>query len=343
MNVKKNIIPGIYTQKKIFCRSIINIFIYCLIILIFNCSDRTIRVDFQGAEKCSQNKFVSEYNHPSHEKIIEIFENPNLNGISKKSIEISIAYNFYEDLIQFKSLENKKFTTDIEKISYLLLKDKIIQHIHYAQLDINSMESELRCYMDRFSEIINELKDRESDYVRKYSFYAILTGGIGTFFDGGTADVTSYNRIVIVTSGVLITYFSYLASDPMVEVKFTPKSTILKDLYNNPDTSKSFSKPIWFLLTKNYAEPETGSTERVKLVDKWFENGYLGRDEKSKERLIELYFKKQNYSSNIKEMENRKEMISETLVVLGLFQQLILKFHYEITQIEGKIGKNNFQ
>jgi hypothetical protein len=290
----------------------------------------------QGSIYCSINKIPIEYTYPSEAKIFEIINDPLLSDFSKKSIEFSIAYNFHQELIKLKTIEKEETKNKSPSIKYLLQKQKVLQHIHFAQADISAMESELRCYDDRFSEIINDLKDSEADIIQKNSFYAILTGGIGTLLDGGTTDNASLNRVITVLSGILITYYSYLAYDPIVVVEFKPKSSILKDLYNIPEFSSSFSKPIWFLLTKDYSNIEKKIIQRNILVKRWQDNGYLGKDKEYRDKLIELYFGKGGLS-NIKETVNRKEMISETLVVLDLYQQIIRTFQYEI--LYGKLEK----
>jgi len=313
-------------------------FIIILILLLsnFNCSERVVKLEVQGSSYCSKMKFKLNYQYPDDSKIIEILNHPSLTDFSRKSIEFSIAYNFHEELIKLKSLEKNELNKATPSVQFLLQKEKVLQNIYFAQADIYAMESELRCYDDRFSEIINDLKDTESEIIQRNSFSAILVGGIGTILDGASADYASFNRVVVLTSGALITYFSYLAFDPNVVVEFKPKSTILKDLWHYPKTSTSFSDPIWFLLTRDYITLEPKNIQRNILVKRWEENGYIGRDQINRDRLIELYFGKGGLS-NIKETTNRKEMITETLVILDLYQQLIRTFQYEV--LFGKVSK----
>lgn len=291
------------------------------------CSQRTVKLSVHGSTVCGSNRFKKIFEYPPPDRIKEIFQNPSLQQFSKKSLELAIAYNFYEDLLLLKKMEAAQFNPASPNIEVQLQKQKILQSILFAQSDIYATESELRCYEDRFSEIINELKESENEIVRNNSFIAILVGGIGTLLDGATADQFELNRFVIVTSGTLITYFSYLAYEPIVVVDFKPKSTVLKDLGTNPTISGSFSYPIWFLLTRNYSD--TDLTKREYLLKRWESNGYLGKDGRNQERLKDLYFGNGGIST-IKEIENRKEMIIETLVVIDLLQQVIRGLEAEL-------------
>jgi hypothetical protein len=295
-----------------------------------NCSNRIILPPKPGA-LCSISDKSKKYNYsyPSESKILEIMKNPLLSDFSKKSIEFSIAYNFQQELIKLKTFEKEEPNKESPSSRYLLQKQLVFQHIHFAQADISAMESELRCYDDRFSEIIKDLKDKEEELIREFSLYAILASGIGALMDGGSYYYPSINQVAIVLSGILITYYTYLTIDPIVQYEFNPKSTILKDLGTNPEFSNSFSKPIWFLLTNNYSNCENKITQREKLVEGWVKSGYLGNDRKNTDRLTELYFGKGGLS-NINETVNRKKMIYETLVLLDLYQQYIRTFQYEI-------------
>ena len=79
--------------------------------------------------------------------------------ISKKSILFSIAYDFYLDLIKLKTLEKEEVNKDISSNAYLFQKQRVLQQIYFAQADISAMESEIRCFLDRFSETIINVKE----------------------------------------------------------------------------------------------------------------------------------------------------------------------------------------
>ena len=269
------------------------------------------------------------YTYPSESKILEMINDPLLSDLSMKSRVFSIAYNFHQELIKLKTYEKEESNNKSPSSKYLLQKQLVFQHIHFAQSDISAMESELRCYDDRFSEIIRDLKDKEEDIIREFSLYAILASGIGALMDGGSYYIPTINRVVIVLSGILITYYSYLTIEPIVDYEYNRKSNVLYDLVHIPDVSDSFSKPIWFLLTQNYSNNEDKKSQIQKLLDGWNKNGFLGTDEKSKERLKKLYFK-EGGKSNIKDTINRKKMIYDTLILLDLYQQNIRTFQYEI-------------
>ena len=296
--------------------------------LLESCSfQREVISKVVGSDLCASKKIEIIYNYPTDSKILEIMNHPLLTDFSKKSIQFSIAYDFYLDLIKLKTLEKEEVKKDSFSNAYLFQKQKVLQQIYFAQADISAMESEIHCYEDRFSETIINVKEIESDIVQKNSFFAILTGGIGTLLDGASADNPSINKAVILVSGIVISVFSYLAYDPIVKIEFSPKSTILKDLWNNPQKSKSFTDPIWFLLSREYNTDEKSIREILK--EQWEKNGYLGKDDANRARLTNIYFGNGGLCS-IREYENRKEMLSETLVKLDLFQQIIRTFQYEV-------------
>jgi hypothetical protein len=307
----------------------LQVFFLFILLLPIQCKTRTVKLEVQGASYCVSNRFSKRFNEYSNQEINSILTNPKLlNRFSIKSLRIAIAYDFWQDILKYVELENEASANPNKRLEILELRESIYQNIQFAQSDLNAMVSEIRCYVDRFTEIILDMQEKETEIVRKNTFWAITIGAIGTILDGGSIYNNPVNEVVVILQGVLVAYYSYLAYDPQIVVEFKPRSTVLKDLYFNPPVSQSFSAPLWFLISRNYSLDGKMITIRDGMLDRWEKNHFLGTKE-DRENTIEILFGKGGLA-NIQTMINRREMIIILKGILQLTEQDLRSFQAEL-------------
>jgi hypothetical protein len=307
----------------------LQVFFLFILLLPIQCKTRTVKLEVQGASYCVSNRFSKRFNEYSNQEINSILTNPKLlNRFSIKSLRIAIAYDFWQDILKYVELENEASVNPNKRLEILELRESIYQNIQFAQSDLNAMVSEIRCYVDRFTEIILDMQEKETEIVRKNTFWAITIGAIGTILDGGSIYNNPVNEVVVILQGVLVAYYSYLAYDPQIVVEFKPRSTVLKDLYFNPPVSQSFSAPLWFLISRNYSLDGKMITIRDGMLDRWEKNHFLGTKE-DRENTIEILFGKGGLA-NIQTMINRREMIIILKGILQLTEQDLRSFQAEL-------------
>lgn len=308
-----------------------------VIFLLESCTARIVKLQVLGASYCNNTRYNKVYEVLSDEQILEIFDDPELKSrFSQKTIKISIAYDFWRDLKELAKRE-KVVSSDLNYIQDTqLLRERVYQHLHFVQSDINATASELRCYVDRFTEILVDMKETEDNIVQENTFKAIASGAMGGLLDGSTVYMTGVNQAIILTTGVFVSYYSYLAYEPSVVVEFKPRTTILKEIWTNPSHSQNFSMPLWFLISRDWTKNSSYVTMREKLVKRWEDNRFLGEGD-DRETKIELFFGKGGLS-NVKEMENRREMIIELKGLIQLLEQDLRNFQGELLHRQ-KLGE----
>jgi hypothetical protein len=291
---------------------------------------RKVKIKLQGAPYCQLDLYGYGTPYPSDEEIVKILADGKLQQyFSQRSIRLAMAYGFVNELKAFPD-QIKSGTSEVVKLKKDLF---LMKQISLIKSDINAAASILRCYIDRFSEILEQIVKNEEEIVQSNTLYAIMTGAIATIIDGLTAYDTPTNVAVIITGGVLVSYFSYLAYEPEVTVNFTPRSTILKDMWTNPESSVNFSPSMWFLIRKDPFNDPKIPPMRERLIKRWVDNGFLGPDNSAeREEMLELYFGKGGDSSRV-HILHRREMLIEIKSMLQLYEQDIRGLELELDKI----------
>lgn len=291
-------------------------------IFLINCSSysREIRMELQGASYCLSSNVLYKGEVPPIAEVRKYLNDPYLRErYTQKAIKIAAAYGFANELISHaKLVENKKNLKTEEKIQFNELEIHILKRINLIFIDINSIASEMNCYIDRFTEILVILGEKEEDIESNNTIYAIMAGAGAAIVDGLTIYDNAVNQKIVIGGGLLVSYFSYLAFKPMVTVDFRPRSTNLKDIWFNPAFTDNYSTALWFLMTKKVTSDEE-QTYRELLIKRWIENKYLG-EESQRDKLIDLFFGNGGVST-ITNLTHRKEMITQLKTIITLYEQ----------------------
>jgi hypothetical protein len=230
-----------------------------------------------------------------------------------------------EDLVELKTKATivPEYNPELKELEIHILK-----RFNLITIDINSLASEMNCYVDRFTEILSMMTEKEDDIVNSNTIFAIMSGAIAAIIDGLTIYDNNVNQKIIISGGLLVSYFSYMAFRPMVTVEFRPKSTNLKDIWNNPDKTDNYSTAMWFLMTKKINEDDEPPYREL-LIKRWVENNFLGEEGEEREEMVNLFFGKGGISS-ITNLYNRREMITQLRTIVTLYEQdaraLIVEF-----------------
>jgi len=285
-----------------------------------------IRMKLQGAAYCLSTNILYNGQTPTLSEVKNNLEDPILKSrYSSKSIRLASAYGFINDLKLHAILKknNKVNTPEI-----LDLEVKILSNINNITVDLTSMASEFNCYVDRFTEILKMMIEKHKDIETSNSIYGIMVGAIAALTEGYYINSNLYSQRVVITGGVLGTYFAYKAFTPNVTVEFKPRSTNLKDLWYNVEKTNNYSTALWFLLTQKFNGEESLSY-RDFLVKRWIDAKFLGEEGEDRERHIDLFFGNGG-ESTIKNLTDRREMIHQIETIISLHEQdaraLIVEF-----------------
>jgi hypothetical protein len=298
-------------------------FIYVLgFFVLENCSSysREIRMELQGAAYCLSSNVIYKGEVPSISEVRDFLKDPILKErYSTKAIKIAAAYGFANDLVTHaKLVENRKNLKPEDRLKLNEIETHILKRINLIFIDINSIASEMSCYIDRFTEILEVLGEKEEDIESNNTIYAIMAGAGAAIIDGLTIYDNAVNQKIIIGGGLLVSYFSYLAFKPMVTVEFRPRSTNLKDIWLNPLFTDNYSTALWFLMTRKVTSDEE-QTYRELLIKRWIDNKYLG-EESQREKMIDLFFGNGGVST-ITNLTHRKEMITQLKTIITLYEQ----------------------
>lgn len=282
-----------------------------------------------GASYCLSSKIHFEGTVPDQKTAQGFMNDPELNRrFSKKSLRLALAYNIADELQIFTKLEKSARAAKVPNPEFIRVESAIYRRIQLMTMDINAVTSEFGCYVDRFSEIIAQMKQLEDDIVSSNTLYAILSGAVFSFFDGLSVYNNRQDQIIIITGAMVVTYFSYKAFRPEVTIEFKPKSSNLKDIWFMPEKSSNFSTALWMIMTENLIEDDTPIRDR--LITRWIENGFLGKEDKEdRDFHINLFFGTGGIS-DITHITNRREMNSEVKTMILLLSQDINSFLIEV-------------
>jgi len=305
------------------------LFSILLILNLVSCSGKEVRMTVQGASYCLSSKIHTKTPMPSLEKALEQMNDEELQKyFSPKSIRLAIAYGLFSDLKSYvKLIQSNKNKQEIDKI-----ENKFYRTSQLMVMDIDSTTSEYNCYVDRFTEILTMMKEKEEDIVQSNTLYAIMSGAFAAILDGSTVYDTGTNQLIILAGGLLVSYFSYRAFTPRVTIEFKPRSTNLKEIWFNTPTSENYSTSLWFILTQNLIKTEL--CIRDLLVKRWVENNFLG-EESEREAYVDLFFGKGGVST-ITHITNRREMNNEVRSMVNLLLQDVKGLQIEFINLKEK-------
>ena len=308
-----------------------HLFSFFGIALVLNCASlkREVRLQLTGAAYCLSSNVQYKYPVPNLAEIKKKIEDPILKTkYSQNSLKIAAAYGLIDDLKKHIELTKARKTQSSE---FKELELSLLYKLGFIHTDLDSLVSEMNCYIDRFSEIINMMDENQTDIVYTYSIYAIMVGAAQALLEGIEIDSNLWSQRIVLTGGILATYFSYVAFTPEVTVEFRPKSTNLKDLWYKPEKTDNYSTSLWFLMTKNL-EGEEKPTVRDFLINRWIENKFLGEEGEEREAKVELFFGRGGVST-IGDIRNRQEMIKHIRTTISIFEQdlraLVVEFMKE--------------
>lgn len=309
--------------------------IFLLMIVLFtSCATarREVRMQVQGASYCVSSKIHFQAPLPTDAEVLSIMNDPDLNlRFSPKSIRLAIAYGISTELKEFVKLEKKHNALKGSKKNpdHIELETKIYRRIQMMNKDVSATASEFRCYVDRFTEIVNQMKAMEDDIVESNTLYAILTGAVFTLIQGGAVYNNPLTEAATIIGGLAVTYFSYKAYRPTLTIEFKPKSTNLKELWYKAETSKNYSSALWFIMNKDLIKDEPPIRDLV--VKRWLENGFLGKegDKEDRDFHINLFFGEGGVST-LEHISNRKEMNNELKGLIQLLEQDVNGFEIEL-------------
>ena len=280
----------------------------------------------QGAAYCLSSNILYTGQLPTLLEVQKNLEDPILKSkYSSKSIRLASAYGFINNL-KLHAILKKNNKTNTPEI--LDLEVKILHNINNITVDLTSMASEFNCYVDRFTEILDMMIEKHKDIETSNSIYGIMVGALAAVAEGYNINSNLNSQRIVITGGILGTYFAYKAFSPNVTVDFRPRSTNLKDVWYNVEKTNNYSTAIWFLITQKFDGKESLSYRDL-LVKRWIESNFLGEEGEERERQVDLFFGKGG-ESTIKNLTDRREMIHQIETIISLHEQdaraLIVEF-----------------
>jgi DNA polymerase elongation subunit (family B) len=130
-----------------------------------------------------------------------------------------------------------------------------------AKKTLSKIENELT--QNKTTELLKQKKEAEDEVIyynvlqsvlklTLNSIYGIMVGAIAAIAESYNIDSNLNSQRIVITGGVLGTFFAYKALTPNVTVDFKPRSTNLKDVWYNVEKTNNYSTALWFLLTQKF-------------------------------------------------------------------------------------------
>lgn len=242
---------------------------------------------------------------------------------TEKSISIANAFGFVPLLHSLAEIEIKikKDPSIINQNEYANIQNKINQMVSLSIMEVSSTVTELHCFENRIKEIVNTVRNKETETNRNYTALSIVVTATLALVSGIVQwQSNTIQAVVSVVGGISIGAISYKSINIETQIQYYSVKKVLKEFWYKPAKSENFSPPIWFLLNQSSKRSKVKDSLRDILVERWKENGYLGNDTVERKKMIQLYFDESGtYTTD--QLEKRKDMLIEIATEINLLQQ----------------------
>ncbi|MCS6974669.1 MAG: hypothetical protein NZM13_09305 [Cyclobacteriaceae bacterium] len=233
-------------------------------------------------------------------------------------------------------MKNRTTATE-DRLEVLELKQKIIQKIHIASLEVSAVAGEMDCEEERADQIATYLKSKEDNTETRLTVAAIVIGAIGSITAGTLLANGSDNNtpeFIGIGTGLAEAILGVLILRHKQTIQFEHPRNALKDIWEAPANSEIFPPAIWYYLTSK--NPLTGEPSlREQIVNKWLGFGQIAEAKENKRESIYSLFFGNGGKYTADQLTNRANMYDQVEAQINLMNQDLQLLAAEIEQLSG--------
>lgn len=260
----------------------------------------------------------------------------NLSGlqISDESLLTANILGITPLLMEWETKFKKKQLTDIQELT---LKQKIINRIILANLEVASTLAYIDCEGERTDHLRDRLQRHETKRIENLTLASIIIGAgtvvtAGALALGGAANA---GNIAAIVGGTTEGGLSIYAVQDREIVDAQPQRNMLAEIWNGPSKTSAFPPVIWRYLNSPMSSGDSLSI-RDTLKKEWGTEEQLGKPggETEKRRMAQILGEEGTY--NLDDLRAREGMEDLVEARISMFNQNLAKLLREFLLLSDK-------
>ncbi len=252
---------------------------------------------------------------------------------SAQSLNVANAIGILESMQDYvnKMKQYENSPTIDNRITLLVLSQKISERINLASLEVSAVASELDCEEERITQIADYMKGIEGETESRLTVAAIVIGASSAIvsgfmlMNGGTGSNVEY---VGIASGIIEASLGISILANKRKIDFYHPRNALREIWEGNETTDIFPPFIWYYL--NYHNPDSIETKsiRYQIIERWISFKQIDNaNTKKKRMLLNLYFgdggrykteQLYNRANMYDQLESHIKMMKQDLTLLSL-------------------------
>lgn len=185
-----------------------------------------------------------------------------------------------EELARLKKSGQRK------SLEFIDLRQRLTYHLLLTMLQVSGTVAEINCERDRTDQVADRMDEVDTRRVKWLTLTSILIGGVASIVSGVVGLVSAPSaagEATDVAGGVFESGFGGTALFTQSRQEFQHERNLLKEVWQDTDTSSAFPPTIWRFLRSKKNE-QTGKLLREELITAWRQEGRLGAPGSSTEK-----------------------------------------------------------
>jgi hypothetical protein len=307
----------------------------CILLLLYSCNPikQSAIQHLSYTSNCSQQNVYDKTPPPApfHEVIQDSLLQKRF---SRESLQIAHTTGIITLLDSFTHIEIRLAQNPAtgHAISYLQLKQKIVNKIQIASLEVSAVASELDCEKERAEQVAEYIARKAAARESRLTVAAITTGATTAIVSGIllATDNDMTMEYLGIAAGVTEASLGMLMLTRGTSVPFYHKRNALREIWDGVSHSQIFPASVWYYL--NYYDPAypVKPSLRTQLLSSWLSiNGWDKLKSKEKIKLIDLYFR-DGGEYNAQALYNRAQMLDQLESQITLMKQDLTRLAIEL-------------
>lgn|ERR1043165_5969394 len=261
----------------------------------------------------------------------ELEQYPGL-ALSHRAIELAKVINAQSILAQLAAL---KQAGEMHSLRFLELRQMLTDRLLLTLFEVSSITAEIVCERDRADQSADQMDAFDTAMVKRLTLLSIVVAGVASVVSGGiglAGGATAVSDATEVAGGVVAALFGGSALFTTSKQPFRHERNLLKEVWDNPKTSRVFSPAIWrFLQRRHKDQPRTSQSE---IIQAWRQEGRLGEAGSTgeQERIALIFGKGGTYAAS--ELRARASMLETLEAHIQLMAEELELFLRELIQIQ---------
>lgn len=237
-------------------------------------------------------------------------------------------------LSEYSKQSQKKLLSDIQELT---LKQKIINRIILANLEVASTVAYIDCEGERTDHLRDRLQRHETKRIESLTLASIIVGA-GTVVTAGAlalGTATNAGNIAAIIGGTAEGGLSIYAVQDREIVDAQPQRNMLAEIWNGPSNTSAFPPVVWRYLNSPM-NPGSSLTIRDTLKSEWGTEEQLGKPggETEKRRMAQILGEEGTY--NLDDLRAREGMEDLVQARISMFNQNLANLLREFLIVSDK-------